>query len=161
MIDLLAPWREFGRGPPPGARNEGDWPGCCSGREGGGRPCRQCRGEGGRDALRKMWDWLLASGHPDAETGDPDVAEECQEVDEEVEGEVDGGHVEGEGQGGQGRLLLLLQLRSTLHGIQLSCHRGWRPRGIGGRYYGWCSGRPTPPTPRQSLHTVPDFPPIH
>ena len=101
-----------------------------------------------------MWDWPLASGHPDAVAGHPDVAEECQEVDEEVEGEVDGGHVEVEGQGGQGRLLL--QLGATLHGIQLSCHPGCRRRGvgIGGRYYGWCSGRPTLPTARQSLQTL-------
>ena len=73
--------------------------------------------------MRKMRDWPMALGHPNAVAGDLDVAEESQEVDEQVEGEVDGGHVEGEGQGGQGRLLLL-QLRAPLHGIQLSCHRG-------------------------------------
>ena len=95
----------------------------------------------------------MASGHPDTVAGHTDVAEECQEVDEEVEGEVDGGHVEVEGQGGQSRLLL--QLRSSLHGIQLSCHPGCRRRGVGieGRYYGWCTGRLTLPTARQSLQT--------
>ena len=79
--------------------------------------------------MRKMWNWLMmALGHPDAVAGHPDVAEEGQEVDEEVEGEVDGGHVQVEGQAGQGRLLLLLQVRRAsllLHGIhQLSCHPG-------------------------------------
>ena len=72
-----------------------------------------------------MWSWLMASGHPNAEASHPDVAEERQEVDEEVEGEVDGGHVQVEGQAGRGRLLLLIQVRGAtlLHGIhQLSCH---------------------------------------
>ena len=79
-----------------------------------------------------MWNWLIASGHPDAEAGHPDVAEEGQEVDEQVKGEVDGGHVQVEGQAGQGRLLLLLQVRRStlLHGIQLSCHPGWCRCGV-------------------------------
>ena len=102
--------------------------------------------------------WLMASGHSDAEAGHPDVAEECQEVDEEVKGEVDGGHVELEGNGGQGRVLLV-ELRSTVHapsfpvtGLAVRC--GVR---IEGRYGSRCTGRHQ----RQSLQTSPDFPQNH
>ena len=108
----------------------------------------------------------MASGHPHTVAGHPDVAEERQEVDEEVKGEVDGGHVQVEGQAGQGRLLLLLQVRRStlLHGIQLSCHPGWCRCGVEWELRGsilWLvqwSGRATLPTVGQSLHNFPDFP---
>ena len=58
---------------------------------------------------------LRTSGHTNAEAGHTDVAEEGQQVDEEVDGEVDGGHVDGEGEGSQGSVVVLQLRVAALH----------------------------------------------